>query len=296
MAMTAAADGTLRTTVDDIYNTEYITRSWRETARDPIFAEQLAKIVDLPLEEANSLVYEVPIVNEMTGVAAITGVNAAPEDSLATDVAQITCALYGLRSFVKDNTKSKVMRVTEEVIRQIKRAHLNYIHQQVLALLTSISSSVGSNAQEGTLAFWDAQTQAHRAGLITPGPLWAAVNPDFARDLRQDLVTNASALFGSAYGSQAADALKDPKAGLMRTFDQYLMAETNDTPAGDTTGWTNALGVGGEDAGIEVVMMQDLDAELQRDASRYGTWIVGGMIVGFGIVKQSQLRAFITRT
>jgi hypothetical protein len=197
---------------------------------------------------------------------------------------------------VKDNTKSKVMRVADEVIRQILRAHRDYIHQQVLALFTSITASAGSATQEGTLAFWDAQTQAHRAGLITPGPLWAATNGDFQRDLRGDLVTNMSALFGSAYGAQAADALKDPKAGLMRTFDNYLMYETANTPAGDTTGWTNALGVGGEDAGIEVVQMQDLSAELQRDASRYGTWIVGGMIVGWGIVKQSQLRAFITRT
>jgi hypothetical protein len=79
MAMTAASDGTLRTTVDDIYNTEYISRQWRETARDPMFGIELAKVIDLPLEEANSLVYEVPIAAEMTGVAAITGVNAAPE-------------------------------------------------------------------------------------------------------------------------------------------------------------------------------------------------------------------------
>lgn len=296
MAMINPVDATTRTSVDSVYNTEYITRQWRETARDPMIGAGLAKMVDLTLEEANSLLYEVPIVAEMTGVAAISGTDAAPEDSLATTTAQITCALYGLRSFVKDNTRSKVMAVGSEVQRQILRAHQDYVHRLILALISSISSSSGSNSTNFTLAVWDAHTQAHRAGLITPGSLWAALNPDQNRDLRADLVTSAAALLGSSYGERAADALKDPVAGLMRQFDGYTIYETNDTPVGDTTGWTGALGVGGEDAGIELVMMEDLTPELQRDAGRVGTWIVGHMIVGAGIVKQSQLRAMISRT
>lgn len=296
MAMTAPNDATTRTTVDDVYNTEYISRFWRETPVDPIIGQELVKIVDLPLEEANSLVYEVPIVAEMTGVAAITGVNAAPEDSLETTNAQITCALYGLRTFVKDNTKSKVMRVGEVAMRKLQMAHRDYIHQQILALLTSISSSAGNASTENTLGNWDAQTQAHRALLITPGPLFAVLNPDQVRDMRGDLSSNMSALFGSAWGEKAADALKTPQTGLMKSFDGYTVFESANTPAGDTTGWTGALLVGGEDAWAELVVMQDLESELQRDASRYGTWMVGGMIVGWGIVKQSQARAFISRT
>lgn len=296
MAMIAPIDATTRTTVDDVYNTEYITRNWRETARDPIIGAGLCKLVDLTLEEANSLTYEVPIVAEMTGVAAITGTDAAPEDSLTTTNAQITCALYGLRAFVKDDTRSKVLAVGAEVQRQILRAHQDYTHRQILGLLTSITATSGANTTDFTLAIWDAHTQAHRAALITPGPLWAVLNQDQSRDLRADLITNAAALLGSAYGEQAAAALKDPTTGLMRAFDGYTIYETNDTPVGDTTGWTGALGVGGEDAGIELVMMQDITPELQRDASRYGTWIVGGMIVGWGIVKQTQLRAMVSRT
>lgn len=296
MTMIAPIDATTRSTVDDVYNTEYITRNWRETARDPIIGAGLCKLVVLPLEEANSLLYEVPIVAEMTGVAAMSGTDAAPEDGLTTTVAQITCAEYGLRSFVKDNTRSRLMAVGAETQRQILRAHQDYYHRQILALFTSIAATSGTNATDFTLGVWDAHTQAHRAALITGGPLWAALNPDQNRDLRADLVSNAAALLGSAYGEQAAAALKDPVTGLMRSFDGYMIYETGDTPVGDTTGWTGALGVGGEDAGIELVMMQDLTAELQRDASRTGTWIVGTAIVGWGIVKQTQLRALVSRT
>lgn len=296
MALIAPSDATTRVTVDDLYNTEYISRNWRESARDPIFAAGLCKLVDLTLEEANSLLYEVPIAAEMTGFAAISGTDAAPEDSLSTTQAQITCTLRGLRSFVKDNTRSKVMSAGGETQRQILRAGRDSIHREVLALLTSITATAGTNATNFDLGTWDAHTQAHRAALITPGPLWAALNPDQNRDLRADLITSAAAVLGSGYGERAAAALKDPVAGLMREFDQYTIYETNDTPVGDTTGWTGALGVGGEDAGIELVMLQDLTAELQRDASRYGTWIVGGMIVGIGIVKQTQLRALVSRT
>lgn len=296
MAMISPTDATTRTTVDDIFNTEYITRNWRESARDPMIGAGLCKIVDLTLEEANSLVYEVPIVAEMSGVAAISGTDAAPEDSLTTTSAQITCALYGLRGAVKDNTRSKVMAAGSETQRQILRAHQDYIHRQILGLFTSITATSGAATTVFDLGVWDAHTMAHRAALITGGPLWAALNPDQNRDLRADLISNAAALLGSSYGEQAAMALKDPVTGLMRSFDGYMIYETGDTPVGDTTGWTGALGVGGEDAGIELVMMQDLTAELQRDASRYLTWIVGGMIVGWGIVKQTQLRALVSRT
>jgi hypothetical protein len=296
MSLEAPSDATTRTTVDEVYNTEYISRFWREGPVDPIIGQELVKLVPLPLEEANSLVYEVPIVGEMTGVAAVSGTNAAPEDSLETTMAQITCALYGLRTFVKDNTKSKVMRVGEVAMHKLQLAHQDYVHRQILALMTSIGSSAGTNATENTLANWDAQTQAHRTLLYTPGPMFGVLNPDAVRDMRGDLSSNMSALFGSGWGEKAADALKATQAGLMRTFDGYFIHESANTPAGDTTGWTNALLVGGEDAWAELVVMQDLESEFQRDASRYGTWMVGGMIVGWGIVKQSQARAFVSRT
>lgn len=295
MATTAPIVPTTRVTADDIYNTEYITRNWRETARDPMIGAGLCKLVPVDLAEANSYLYRVPIVAEMTGVAAITGTDAAPEDALTTSFASITCALYGLRSFVKDDTRSNVMAVGSEAQRQILRAHQDFIHRSIIGLFTSITAVTGNNATDFTLGVWDAHTQAHRAALITDGPRWAALSSGQNRDLRADLVVNASALLGSAYGEQAAAALKDPNAGLMRTFDNYMLYESLDVPVGDTTGRTGALGIGGDDAGIELVMMQDLTAEMQRDASRYGTWIVGGMIVGWGIVKQTQLRAMISR-
>lgn len=295
MAMIAPIDPTTRTTAQHVFNTEYITRNWRETARDPMIGAGLCKIVPIDLAEANSYVYRVPIVAEMTGVAAIAGTDAAPEDALSTSFASITCQLYGLRSLVKDDTRSNILAVGSEVQRQILRAHQDFIHRSIIGLFTSITATSGTNATEFTLGVWDAHTQAHRAGLITDGPRWAALSSAQNRDLRADLVTNAAALLGSAYGEQAAAALKDPNAGLMRAFDGYTVYETLDAPVGDTTGRTGALGVGGDDAGIELVMMQDLTAELQRDASRYATWIVGGMIVGWGIVKQSQLRAMVSR-
>jgi hypothetical protein len=65
---------------------------------------------------------------------------------------------------------------------------------------------------------------------------------------------------------------------------------------GDTTGWTNFVVVAGPNAAIEMPVWQELTPFIQRDESRFGTWIGCSIIAEPGIVKNANGRRFITRT
>lgn len=296
MALPTPTSPTTRTTLNDIYNTEYITRSWRTSNRRPKVGLEATKIVVVPLEELNSLTYQVPTVTAISGVTTVTAGSAAPEAAVSTDGVTITLARRGLSVFLHDDVRSKVMAAGQVAMAELLEAMQQEAHNRVMALLTSISSTQGAATTENDLSNWEAAAMAHRALLITGGPLIALMNPDAVRDMRQDLIANAAALFGSAWGERAADAVQKPQTGLFTSFDGYAVRETLDTPAGDTTGWTNALLVAGEDAWAEFVIGQDIEAELERAAQFYGTWMVAGSVTGVGIVKQAQAHKFITRT
>lgn len=296
MALPTPTSPTTRTTANDIFNTEYITRSWRTSARRPKVGLEAAKIVSVPLEELNSLTYQVPVVTAISGVTTVTAGSAAPEAAVSTDGVTITLARRGLSVFLHDDVRSKVMAAGQVAMAELLEAMQQEAHNRILALLTSITTNQGNNATVNDLANWESAAMAHRANLITGGPLMAIMNPDAVRDMRQDLIANAAALFGSAWGERAADAVQKPQTGLFTSFDGYAVRETLDTPAGDTTGWTNALVVVGDDAWAEFVIGQDIEAELERAAQFYGTWMVAGSVTGTGIVKQTQAHRFITQT
>lgn len=297
MPIAAPSDPTLRADLNDVFNTEFITQMWRQDARDPLTGLQLVKVVPLDLAGSNSLTYQIPVENEMTGVTSVSQPNEAPEADLTTGQVQITGARYALRGYIADDVRSRVFPAMMRVAAGLQHAVRNYLHQQILTLFTSISSSQGDNATENNISNWETATQAHRALILDPGPRWAVLHSDAVRDLRQDLATGATALFGSGWGERAADAIKTPQSGLGVPFDGYTVHEGyGDVPAGDTTGWTNALGVGGENAGIELVMWQDLLPAFERNESSFGTWLIASVIAGWGIAKQTNLHAFITQT
>ncbi len=297
MSLNQAASPTTRTELGAVYNTEFISRRWRDTAQVPILGERLVKQV--PIDGAEVYRYEVPILGEVSGVAAVAANDAAPEAAMSSSNVAITGQRYALRLFVHDGTRNKVMRTADQAMMRLQRAHRRFWHEQVLALFSNITNAggglVGSNTQENTLSNWDDATTAHRHQDYDGGQLWAVMAKDAVRDLRQDLIGSAASLFGTSWGERAHDALAANEPGVFRSFDGYDIYESDDVPAGDTTGHLNALGNVGEDAAIELVGWQGLQPELQRDASRFGTWIVSSMIAGVGIVAQHNLHGFITR-
>lgn len=299
MALVQSTLPTGRTQLAAVYNTQYIARRFREVSVAPALGQLLVNPV--ALEEGETYTYQVPIYGDVSAdlITTVAPNAAAPEAALSTSNAQITGAKRGLRMFVLDESANKIRRTADVAISRLRRAHQIYWHRAILDLFPSITNNGGSvpgtNATTHTLAGWDAITGAFRAQNPDEGRLWSVMSRSANRDLRADLVSNAASLFGTSFGEQAREALSSNRPGIFTTFDGYEQYESPDVPAGDTTGFTCAVGVGGENSGIEYVEWEAPEVELQRDGSRYGTWIITGLTAGVGIVKQSNLYAYIRR-
>jgi len=299
MSLNAATLPTGRTQLADVYDTEFISRKFRDENVAPSVGQLL--IHPEPLDEAETYTYEVPIygVIDPDLVAVVAANAAAPEAALSTSNAQVTGDKRGLRVFILDATANKVRRTVDTGITKLRQAHVRYWSRQILDLFSSITNNggavPGTNATTMTLALWDQYTGNFRDQDHDDGPLWSVMSRAANRDLRADLVSNAASLFGTAFGEKAHEALTTNQAGVFKMFDGFMQYTSPDVPAGDTTGFVNAMGVGGDNSGIHYPEWEMLEVEFQRDASRFGTWIVTGNTAGVGIIAQENLYANISR-
>lgn len=286
--------GTVQLT--DIFNPVYINMRVRDVASEPIIGQQLVEPINLTGSEVTSYVYQSDIWNEMTGAAVVAENDAAPEDALETDSVQIDGNRVALSTFIADATEKTIVPAGNKAIERLTRAVRRYFHEAILDLFTSFSNSQGTNATVFDLGNWDLLTHNFRLQNHDAGDLWALFANDAWRDMRADMLVNAAALFGAAFGDRAAAALQTRTVGQGVPWDGFTAYTSGDAPAGDTTGWTSAIGVRGPDAAIEMPIWQELRAEMQRDATRFGTWMVVSMIAQPGIIKQDNARAAISRT
>ncbi len=280
----------------DLFEAFYINRRVRLAASAALIGQSIVSAIDQTGGDINSYTYQSDELLEMTGAAVVAENDAAPEDAMETDSVQIDGNRVALSTFVADATEKTIISTGDAAIERVTKAVRRFFHEQILGLFTSFSNSQGSNAVVNDLANWDLVTHNFRVQNHDEGDLWVVFAQDAWRDLRADLLANAAALFGAAFGDRAANALQTTSIGAGTPWDGYTAYMSENTPVGDTTGWTSALGVGGMDAIIELVVWQSIRAEMQRDATRFGTWIVGSMIAQAGIIKQANGRAFITRT
>ncbi len=297
MSLNQATSPTGRTQLAAVYDTEYISRRFREQSVDPLIGQLLVNPVGLDEEE--TYVYEETIWDEVdsTLITTVAANDAAPEAALGVGTAQVTGLKKGLRMFVLDQSANKIRRAADVAVMKLRQAHRDYWHRAILDLFPSITNNGGSvpgtNATTHTIANWDLATGAFRAQNPDPGALWSVMSRSGNRMLRADLIANAASLFGTGFGEQAREALSSNRPGIFTTFDGFAQYESGDVPAGDTTGFTCAMGVAGENSGIDYVEWEAPEVEMQRDASRFGTWIVTGLTAGVGIMKQANLYAYI---
>lgn len=299
MALTQSTEPTGNTQLAEVIHTEYMHQRMQRVPIDPYVGLRIMGLIETSEAETKSYNYEFKQPNEFTGAAAVAQNDAAPQESLVPTSVAVSGARYGLRAFVLDSaSRLAIVSAANGIIDGLTHAQTDLLHTTAIGLFTSIATSAGSNATVNDLANWDSTTGLFRATNHDPGPLWAVMKPIAVRALRNSLRTSAAALYGTSFGEASARALMNTQPGLGTNFDGFMLSESDDVPAGDTTGWTNALGVGGpgmeQDAGIVRVRWQPLQFEMQRDAARYGTWIVSGAVWGVGIAKQNNLRAFIT--
>lgn len=297
MAFVQATDPTTVTTVNDLFYNQYISRLVRDVASEPIIGMEFVNIVDLTGAEVNSYTYSVDTWNELDNASAVADNDAAAEDSLTTDQVSITGARYAIRTFVLDNTSKGIVDVVTKAVERVTRSVRRSRHAAIMTLMTSLTNTQGSNAIVHDLGNHDLVMHNFRTQLVDEGPIVMGLNPDAVRDLRADLISNAAALYGATWGDRAAGALQTTGPTSQGVaWDGTTVYQTGDTPAGDTTGWTNFVVIAGPNAAIEMPVWQQLTPFIQRDESRFGTWIGCSIIAEPGIVKNANARRFITRT
>ena len=295
MSLNAATEPTGSTQLAEAINTEYIHRRLQTVLVDPMPGLMIAGLINSSEGAANSLNYELKQGNEFTGAATVADNDAAPEESFVPTSVGITVAKYGLRSFVLDGPNQRsVFNVGNRVIDGLRHAHMDLVHTTALGLFTSVTAGTGTNATLLTLATWDTATGLFRSQNHDPGPLWAVFGGAQVRQLTANLRTNAAGIYSTNFGDKAAQALHNTNPGMGISFAGFTLYESANVTVGDTTGRTGCFGVGGpgmqENAGIVRVRYERLSYEMQRDASRYGTWLVSGTKWGLGIAKQGNLR------
>ncbi len=296
MALIQATASTGTAQVADLFASEYISRVVRDVASEPIVGMNFVELVDLTGPDVHSYTYQVAIWNELEGAAAVSENDAAPQDALETDQVQITGDRVAIRTFVLYKNMKAIADVVTKAAERCTRAVRRNRHEAIMDLATSLSNSQGDATTENDLANWDLVMHNLRAQNHDDGPLVASLVPDAVRDLRQDLVANAAALFGATWGDRAATALQNKSPGMGVAWDGVTVYQSADLPVGDTTGWTNFVAVVGPQAAIEMPVWQQLTPFFQPDESRFGTWVGVSIIAEPGIAKNANARAFITRT
>lgn len=299
MAMTAPNTPTTPTTLNDTVSAVYISRYARDAAVDPLIGELIAYPFLVP-PDVGSFTFQVPLIDEMTGAATVSIPNAAPEAALTSNNAQITSARIALRSFVADDT----LRVSSlgpqdtanRVIKGLSHNVRDFVHQGVLGRFTSITATQGDASTIMDLANLVSITGSFQTQNHDLGPMWITMHTDQLADFRADLVANSAGIFASTFGDSAHRAALDTTVpGLMTTWGGYSLYASANVPVGDTSGWTGAVGVGGEMGGLKMPIWISLTGAMQRDEARFGTWMVISIHVGYGIEKQANLRSFISR-
>ena len=299
MALQPAANPVGRLALSSVYNTEYISRRMREQSIAPSIGQLI--INPVPIDEAETYTYQVAIDEPIDPdlIQIVAPGDAAPEAAFGTTHVQITGDKRGLRVFVLDETRNKLMRTVDKGVRKLRQAHVRYWSRQAIdqfSSITNLGNGVpGDNATPHSLENWDLHTGSFRGQTPDPGPLWSVMSRSAVRDFRADIISNAAAIFGTNVSTSARDALATNQPGIFREFDGFMHYESDEVPAGDTTGFTCAMGVGGENAGIEYPEWEEIEVEFQRAASRFGTWIVTGLTSGIGIVAQQNLYAYVVR-
>lgn len=247
----------------------------------------------------NSYVHAFNERSRLTGVAVVTQNDAAPEARATLSQGTITGDRRGLSTFILDQANLVSIQNEHRVnADQLMDAWRQYWHDQVMALFTSITATSGTNATNNTLQNWDTVTALFRTdNHVNRGSKWVVMHPDAIRDLRADLRTNAASLFGTPMVEGEARAVLQTQPGLGVSFDGFTLYESADCPVGDTTGWTNAMGLlAGEESALEMDIYERGSIRLSPDPHRFGQWQIVGGIAGVGIRTQGSCRAFITRT
>jgi hypothetical protein len=295
MAAVTAATGVAD--VAENINAEWIAQEVRYDVQKPYLYNKLAHLVNL--RGRNTKVYSEPIADELTAATSLTASDEVAAQVTSRSDLTVTAAPYGTAVFIDYEVITRSMWDEFAVaINRVVGACRRKIDNDVLALATSFSNSIGSNATNHTVSNFQTVLTTWRAqvGDSMSRPI-QVYHGDAMRDLAQDASTSAAGLMATVIGVNIYDASSQTAQGVSRSIGNIDVEETNNVSAGDTTGWSNFMTVNNPaQHGLVVAYEQDILVELQHVPIRRGWYIVGSVVHGAGIVNQDLCLTWITRT
>ncbi len=287
--------------IDDIVNSEVIDQLVHAATETPYLYQLI-----MGGNGTKSLVgkatrtYAHPIWAEMTAAATLAETEVVSSTALSSSEVTIGAAVKARATFVSDQAaRSGVLNTFSLAINRVTGACMRAINDDTLALSTSISASIGSNATTNDASNLNVAVTAFRALVKSnlSGTALCVLHGDALRDLNEDAVNTTNAIYSSTVGENLFNATNAVSQGGQSPFGKLVIVDSDDVSVGDTTGWTNMIiDVGGMDTAFGLVVANGVSIELERDATRLGTWVVGSADYGVGILDQSRAQAFITKT
>jgi len=291
----AISNFTGTTALTNYIDSEWIARQLRVAVETPFVSEMIVGMTDL--SPMSTRTYAHPILSRMSAAGAYNeGDDFFFNDTATTETTIDVDMVYKATFLTPQASGATVLDSAAAAVRNVVDAVRQKIENDTIGLSSSMSNTIGSNAQTFDLDFWNTSLTTFRAQAKSPASAAAVLHPDAVRDLHGDLVTSNAALFGSAFGPPAADATGGVRQGARAVLDGLPLFETDAVPVADTTGWGNFIVELGNNPGLMMVVKAPVMVRIDEPADAYGAWIAASADYGVAIVDQSRALQCVSRT
>jgi hypothetical protein len=291
----AIANFTGTTALTNYIDSEWIARQLRLAVETPFVGESVVGYVDL--SPMSTRTYAHPLLSRMTAAAAYAEGDEFSSTTMATVEQTIAVGMVSKSTFLTPQARgATVLDSAAAAVRNVVDAVRQKIENDIIGLSSSMSNTIGTNAQTFDLDYWNTCLTTFRAQAKSPNMAAAVLHPDAVRDLHGDLVTANAALFGSSFGPPAADATGGVRQGARAVLDGLPIYETDAVPVADTTGWGNFIVETGANPGLMLVVKQALSLKIDSPANALGEWVNCHSDYGTGIVDSNRCLQCVSRT
>ena len=296
--MAAVTNATVAATVAENINSEWINAAVVRSLGRTRYVYDYA-VLKRSLMGKSTATYSHPIVAELAAAGAHT------ESDLVTsvkidraDATVGTSVVYQATFLTYPAISRSIWSEFDVAISEVVAAVKRKINDDFVALATGFSNSIGAAATNFTVANFVTMCTTWRAQVRSTQEMPILfLHGDAMRDLQNDAMSNAAALFGSVMGVQLNNAVSGLNQGELSSFNNVRITSTDDMPVGDTTGWTNMLVATGEnDAAIALAYNQDIQVEIEHIPSRLGYYVIASADYGVGEVNDTAGLGVISRT
>ena len=191
----------------------------------------------------------------------------------------ITLAELGVMTLVSDlMLESAAVDVAADVGRIMGEALAKKMDQDVMALFSSFSSSIGNDATE-LVADTIFQAAATLRSASVPGPYFGVFHPAAMYNLKKTLINNGAAIADlSETGNEAL------RSGIVGSIAGVTLVESTNVASVSSDGF-----IGGVFAPMAIGMAvgRDIRIEEERNASLRAFELVGSMTVGQAVLKDT---------